>query len=218
MKKSINAFAGGSGNSAGFLQLRGMFFWMKKAVLMTVFLTTWIFMGCQKDNGSLPADQEKLMSQHSMNTDQQFRTYYSGLDQQTTWELQQVRAATAKYRHIDKAIADGYASINVVRQNMGYHFMKSEYVDATFEVRRPEILVYEKLEDGSYRLVAVEYAVPIPLSPNVAPEGFSGSGDVWTYNTEFNLWLLHAWVWKNNPSGVFNPLNPLVIVDANDIQ
>lgn len=200
------------------MQLIGVFARMKKVVLLMVFLTTGIFIGCQKETSNLPANPEVLMSRHSMDTDQEFRTYYSGLDKQTTWELQQARAATAKYRHIEKAVADGYASINVVRQNMGYHFMKSEFVDASFEVKRPEILVYEKLEDGSFRLVAVEYAIPIALSPNVAPEGFSGSADAWTYNTEFNLWLLHAWVWKNNPSGVFNPTNPLVIVAPDEIN
>jgi hypothetical protein len=33
--------------------------------------------------------------------------YYSGLSWQTTMELQQARAATAKYRNIDNAIRDG---------------------------------------------------------------------------------------------------------------
>lgn len=101
---------------------------------------------------------------------------------------------------------------------MGYHFMKSELMDATFEVRKPEPLVYEKLEDGSFRLVAVEYAVPIALSPNAAPEGFTGSGDVWTRNGVLGLWLQHAWDWKNNPAGVFNPTNPLVVVDPGDVN
>jgi len=70
--------------------------------------------------------------------------------------------------------------------------------------------VYNKNEDGSFQLVAAEYAVPIDISPNKPPEGFTGTGDVWDRNTGFGLWLLHAWVWKNNPDGVFNPTNPLV--------
>jgi hypothetical protein len=45
-----------------------------------------------------------------------------------------------------------------------------------------------------------------------APEGFTGSSDEWDHNTDFGLWLLHAWVWKNNPDGVFNPTNPRVQV------
>jgi len=43
--------------------------------------------------------------------------------------------------------------------------------------------VYNKNEDGSFQLVAAEYAVPIDISPNKAPEGFTGTGDVWDRNT-----------------------------------
>lgn len=218
MKKSINTFTVRNGKMTGLPKLIEFLTGMKKAVFLLVLLTAWIFTGCQKENSSLPANQEKLMSQHSLDTDQEFRTYYSGLDQQTIWELQQARAATAKYRHIEKAIAEGYEDINIVRQGMGYHFMKAELMDATFEVRKPELLVYEKLQDGSFRLVAVEYAVPIALSPNGAPEGFSGAGDVWSRNNVLGLWLQHAWVWKNNPAGVFNPTNPLVIVAPGEIN
>jgi hypothetical protein len=33
--------------------------------------------------------------------------------------------------------------------------------DATLDVEKPEILVYEKMADGSLRLNGVEYVVPI---------------------------------------------------------
>lgn len=218
MKNLINVCKSANGKKTdqplGFQKFAGL----TRSVLLMILLITILFMGCQKENTNLPENEAKLMSLNSMNTDQEFRTYYTGLDKQTVWELQQARAATAKYRHIEKAIADGYASINVVRQNMGYHFMKVGNVDINFELKKPEILVYEKLDDGSYRLVAVEYAVPIPLSPDIAPAGFSGSADVWTKSAEFNLWLLHAWVWKNNPDGVFNSMNPLVTVDPDEIH
>ncbi len=87
--------------------------------------------------------------------------------------------------------------------------MKSTLVDATFDPRSPEILVYNKNEDGSIQLVAVEYAIPLELSRK-APQGFTGTLDKWDENTGFGLWLLHAWVWHYNPDGVFNPTNPLV--------
>jgi len=136
-----------------------------------------------------------------------------GLAPKTVWELQQARAATARYRNIKNAFKDGYADINVVVPNMGYHFMKSTLTaDGVFDARKPEILVYNKNEDGSFELGALEYAVPIDVTPDVAPEGFTGTDDVWERNTDFGLWLVHAWVWKSNPEGTFNPTNPLVIV------
>jgi hypothetical protein len=134
---------------------------------------------------------------------------YPSVPDQTLWELQQARAATARYRHLENAKKDGYGDIDVIVENMGYHYMKLDNVDATFDVRKPEILVYAKHDDGSYELVAVEYAVPLGLSVS-APEGFSGSMDVWDENHGFGLWLLHAWVWSYNPDGVFNSTNPLV--------
>lgn len=134
----------------------------------------------------------------------------SGLAAQTLAELRTAKAATEKYRSIEAAVADGYADINVVRQNMGFHYLKAALVDTTFNPEKPEILVYNKQHDGSIQLVAVEYAVPIPLMPLKAPEGFTGTSDVWTYSTEFNLWLLHAWVWEFNPQGIFAPNNPSV--------
>lgn len=136
-------------------------------------------------------------------------TMYPNLSKETAFELQQARAASSRYRNIENARRDGYSDINVVIENMGHHFMKMDHVDATFDPRNPEILVYDLHEDGSYELVAVEYAIPLGLSAE-APAGFTGDGDVWTRNDGFGLWLLHAWVWAYNPDGVFNPTNELV--------
>ena len=135
----------------------------------------------------------------------------SALSDETLKELQQARDATAQYRDINNAIADGYVDINVVMPNMGYHFQKVKLVDSVFNIRKPELLVYNKRNDGSFQLVAVEYAVPLDQSVK-APKGFAGRQDVWDHNTVFGLWTLHAWVWKDNPDGVFNPTNPDVHV------
>lgn len=137
---------------------------------------------------------------------------YDGVDKQTMWELQQARAASARYKHIKNALKDGYADINVIIPYMGYHYMRSTSLDANFNFRDPEILVYNKDDNGEFQLVAVEYAVPINLSPNLAPAGFTGNADVWTRNEGFGLWLLHAWVWFYNPAGVFNPTNANIVL------
>lgn len=149
------------------------------------------------------------MSMQAGNSEMNVLNIYPSVTGATAWELQQARAATARYRDIKNAIKDTYVDIAVVKENMGYHYMKVSNVDATFDYRQPEILVYNKNDGGEYELVAVEYAVPLNLSAT-APEGFSGNDDVWDENHGFGLWLLHAWVWSYNPDGVFNPTNPLV--------
>jgi len=147
-----------------------------------------------------------------LDEDKAFAKSCAGLQQQTRCELQQAKEATTKYRDIKVAEKDGYADISVILPNMGYHFMKATLADAAFEITRPEILVYNKTHEGDFELVAVEYAVPIELTPDHAPEGFTGTADVWDHNTGFGLWLLHAWVFTPNEAGVFNPTNPGVHV------
>lgn len=126
-------------------------------------------------------------------------------------ELASVRAATDDFSTIEAALAAGYADIDVVMQNMGYHYLNGDLLDATFDIDHPEILVYAPDAGGTMRLVAVEYAVPLALSEN-APEGFTGDDDAWDRNETFGLWTLHAWVHLDNPNGVFSATNASVVL------
>lgn len=186
----------------------GAFSLKLKSLILVIGLGSVLFSGCSKDELQQTSDKTSLAgTTKSIN----FLNQYEGLDKQTMWELQQAYAASARYQNIANALKDGYADINVIIQNMGYHYLKAAQLDATFDYRKPEILVYNLDENGQFYLVAVEYAVPLGLS-QTAPEGFTGDDDVWTENTGNGLWLLHAWVWEYNPLGVFNPENPNVIV------
>ena len=191
---------------------------MKKTFSIVV-IGAIVLASCQKQGdpgNSQDTDQVQVKDNddaQTMNSDQDFnsRHRHQRLSFKTKVELLQARAASAKYRDFDRAIHDGYEDIHVVMQNMGFHYMKSKFVDSVFDVRHPELLVYNKDRYGRFQLVAVEYAVPLDASAN-APEGFTGDNDAWDHNDEFGLWLLHAWVWRFNPAGVFNPTNPTVHV------
>ncbi|HSD62341.1 MAG TPA: hypothetical protein VLB50_01030 [Ignavibacteriaceae bacterium] len=169
-----------------------------------------LIMGCgQKEN--TPVDQLNSTDQNLSTNSKDFSLQkYNGIPRATLLELQQVKIATAQYHNINTAIADGYEDINVIIPHMGYHFMKAEFVDSTFELDKPELLVYTPNPgNGNMQLVAVEYAVPLSFSQN-PPEGFTGDLDVWDANQQFQLWTLHAWIWHYNPDGVFSPMNPLI--------
>ncbi|HWP45271.1 MAG TPA: hypothetical protein VNO14_18660 [Blastocatellia bacterium] len=128
----------------------------------------------------------------------------------TRRELARARRATARYHDIEKALEDGYVDINVFIPQMGYHYLRPSILDGTFDIEKPELLVYALTPNSRcLRLVAVEYAVPLDQSPT-APEGFTGEADVWHANEEFGLWTLHVWIWFPNPEGVFAELNPRV--------
>ena len=92
---------------------------------------------------------------------------------------------------------------------MGRHFLKEAQLDATFDAERPELLVYKDEPGGGKTLVAVEYAVPLSLSKK-APHGFPGGADNWFADQTFQLWTLHAWIWRANPDGVFRATNSQV--------
>ena len=191
--------------------------WSAPTVLyIAILFTAFLFTACKKYEAAKPPtnSEAQLASNNGVKPDLELLNYYKGLDPQTLWELQQVRAATAKYQNINNAFGDSYVDIGLVMPNMGYHFLKAQLVSPVFDMKKPPILVYNKKDNGSFELVAVEYAVPIdPQSPNTAPEGFTGNDDMWDFNTlNTGWWTLHAWVWKNNPDGVFNMTNPLVIV------
>ncbi len=162
-----------------------------KNFILTVFAATFL-LSCKKEE----------TEEHRTALDQ-----YTGINSTTMDELQRARLATQLYQNLDSAIAHGYQDIGVNVEGMGHHFMKASLVDDVFDLTQPEILVYNHDENGNHYLVAVEYAVPLDKP---RPEGFTGSSDVWDANATFGLWLLHAWVWAYNPTGVFNPLNPTI--------
>jgi hypothetical protein len=100
------------------------------------------------------------------------RHHHSGQEPRRELPLQELASAmsnAARYHDVRKALADGYRDTGIVLPNMGRHFLKESLLDARFEADRPELLVYTP---DSTVLVALEYAVPIELSP-AAPEGFS---------------------------------------------
>ncbi len=125
-------------------------------------------------------------------------------------QLEEVRQASARYLDVDRAVADGYVDVGAFVPGMGWHYVNANRMDQRFDPKRPEILVYaDDPCGGKRRLVAVEYAIPLPLSKK-APSGFIGKADGWHKDEALGLWTLHAWVWEYNPDGVFAPYNPRV--------
>ena len=120
-------------------------------------------------------------------------------------QLARVRQATAPYHDVSQAEAAGYVDIGLFVSGQGWHYLNSSFIDDTFDLENPEILVYAPTPNGGRRLVAVEYAVPDSFP---VPEGFFGDSDVWDDNLDFHLWTLHAWVWQGNPNGMFADSNP----------
>ena len=95
---------------------------------------------------------------------------------------------------------------------MGFHYGNTDFIDGTAQVDRPQLLLYEPESNGKLRLVAVEYIIPYTFHArsDAPPVLF---GQQFKQVDAFQLWGLHAWVWKENPSGIFADWNPNVNCD-----
>jgi hypothetical protein len=130
------------------------------------------------------------------------------LSAQNLADLAAARAATARYHRVEQAEAEGYINLNFCEEGEGCHWLNPALLDGHFDPTKPEILLYLRDGDG-WRLVGVEYVIPLTLSPGVAPEGFSGDADQWREDSEgVGLWELTAWIWLHNPNGMFEQHNP----------
>ena len=133
-------------------------------------------------------------------------------EQQETWEIEveQVRNATSQYTNHETATTNGLIDVSGYVPNMGHHYLNPALADGTFELEKPEIILYVPDENGVMEMVAVEYAIipADPDNPGTPPEGFTGAQDQWHFNEMVGQWQLHVWTIMDNPDGIFATFNP----------
>lgn len=140
--------------------------------------------------------------------------------------LSDVRAATADYHRLSAAEAAGYGPFYVCTDEpgqgaMGQHFVNLGLViDGAIDPLRPEALMYQPATDGSYRLVGVEYLVFAAAwdSAHAAPPSLFGhTFSLVEAGNRYGLppfYELHAWIWNENPNGMFFEWNPRITCAA----
>jgi hypothetical protein len=135
------------------------------------------------------------------------------------------KTSTARFHDVDKAIKAGYsvrvfdlAGIDCIAQPgegaMGVHMLNPSLLDSTIDAEHPELLVYEPRNNGTLKLVALEYLV--------LKDAWHGASKPALFGTDFDeipagnryglpaFYALHAWIWKPNPSGMLHAWNPRV--------
>jgi hypothetical protein len=145
-------------------------------------------------------------------------------------ELAQVRRVTARFHRVEAAIEAGYelgwvngSGVRILTGcvshptagAMGYHYFNAELMaDNAVDALEPEALVYAPAADGGLKLVAVEWVV---RGPDSNPPGVSEPPSVLGMEMHILVpppgpafYLMHAWVWAHNPSGMFADWNPEV--------
>jgi len=130
-------------------------------------------------------------------------------------ELDAVRAATAKFQSVEAAMQAGYEPFMECFDNpgvgaMGYHYLKGSLLDLTVEELTPEAMVYEADANGGLTLVAVEYIIPAKEWDAQNTEMATLFGQKFHLNEKLGVYVLHAWIGKENPRGVYDDWNPTV--------
>lgn len=136
-------------------------------------------------------------------------------------QLAELRQATAPFHDFGKAQEAGYDVLVTHPESgaeclahptlgaMGLHYLNVGLVDDEVAAGSPEVVIYEPDADGRLGLVAVEYIIPFAIRAADEPPP-TLFGQQFMQNHIFDLWALHAWVWKHNPSGMFAHWNPSV--------
>lgn len=132
-------------------------------------------------------------------------------------EIVQLRSATEQFKSLDVAQAAGYNAVwglnhcNPSLGGAGYQYVNVGLIDTIVDPLHPEAMIYVPGPNGTLQLGAVEYIVPVAAWnathsaewPRLMDEQFS-------LNSSLGVYILHIWVWKENPSGIFEFWNPNV--------
>ena len=136
--------------------------------------------------------------------------------------LDQIRDATSRFRNVERAVDRGYVQFfgcvhEPLAGAMGIHFVNGELAgDTVIDASTPEAVMYEVKENGTLKLVGVEYIVfqdawdaLHPQPPVLFGHPFHLVRSPNRYGVPA-FYELHLWVWEHNRNGVFNDWNPKV--------
>ena len=150
-------------------------------------------------------------------------------------QIDALRKAMEKYKDYKVAVRDLYLStvgcvhysgekmagyMHYPKGAMGIHFVNLT-IQGVPDPMKPNILIYEPV-GKELRLVAVEWLVPLTEKtgkrPSLFGKPFDGpmEGHEPLIPKQYVHYDLHAWLFKDNPLGMFTPTNPNASCDGYD--
>jgi len=146
-------------------------------------------------------------------------------------ELEELRASLSKYEDLEVAAEDLYISPlgcieygpagepgSGIYQSDGIAMLMMNgalFVDGKLDPDKPEVLIYEQVRLGHFRLAGAIWMLPVegPTDrPQLFGQTFEGPVSVVGRSrlmpAHFVDYDLYAWLWKENPNGLFAPINP----------
>ncbi|HKA60147.1 MAG TPA: hypothetical protein VKD28_16135 [Gemmatimonadales bacterium] len=160
--------------------------------------------------------------------------------QRTSAQLAEARTATAKYQDVRVAETDGYVRIGPFVPGLGVHYVRGGTPARFSITEPPILLYEpDATAAGGLRLIGVSYLLVAPTGSDSQPEAPPFPKALASWHKHNNVcvlpdnsatiqlteqqcriqsgkftaetsWMLHAWIWKDNPMGAFSFTNPLV--------
>jgi hypothetical protein len=140
--------------------------------------------------------------------------------------IERVQRATAKYRDLNAALADGWLPATPCVSGpdagaMGVHFNQpGRKADGTVPPDAPQFLIYEPMPNGAMRLVGVEFFVlQTDWESKNGPVAAVIDGNLMNLIVSPNryglppFYEMHVWAWEDNPKGTFADWNTRVNCD-----
>jgi hypothetical protein len=152
-------------------------------------------------------------------------------------QIEALRKSLEKYRDYKVAVRDLYLSpvgcvhysgekiahrMEYAKGAMGVHFVNITVRGAP-DLMKPNVLIYEPV-GKKLKLVAVEWLVPLTPDTKERPSLFGQSfmgpmeGHEPLIPKEYVHYDLHAWLFKNNPLGMFASTNPDVSCKSSEFS
>ena len=137
-----------------------------------------------------------------------------------------VRDATARFKDVSVAQAEGYAlQFGCVSGEsagaMGLHYVNGDLVSrGVLDATHPQIVIYEAMPGGRLRLTGADYLLFQAAwdANNPAPPQLMGQAfHLFDAPNRFGLpafYTLHVWAWKDNPNGAFVNWHPNVSCES----
>lgn len=191
------------------------------ALSSALFLLTFMTLGCEDaptESGPDPEAPPPSQSPAGAQGQQ---------DREIQGQLVALRQATVSFQRFEQAREAGHGVLvthpttgasclaHPTDGGMGRHYLNPDLVDGQVSVTEPEVVLYEPLPGGRLRLVGFEYIIPYAIrGPEETPPTLFGQD--FLHNPTFELWMLHVYLWKNNPAGMFATWNRRITCDHDD--
>jgi hypothetical protein len=187
---------------------------------LTIMAVATMFAACSDQTSVAPklaAPNTAQLDKSSGDGNDDDKGHDRGHDRDLQRDIETLRRVTDRYHNIEVAKRDSFVLLHSCETRLNDEPVGTVYVnmkrltDGVINVEKPDALIYEPGPKG-LKLVGVEFAIPFSLWTKPQPPKFHGA--TFQREDEFGVFALHAWVWRENPDGLFAEINPRVTCET----